>query len=260
MGCLHCCCCRRTPARPEPLPWRRRTLAPVRTISCSSSRGRGRPLRNLEPRQRDHTLPLDVKVQPHVCLQTLTPLNPADVGYEPGSLVQLDDGHVVWQPIGERRMVAPVVDDPAHQAAAAGRLLPAPLGREAARALGACRKPCVSTLRAALEDELASVERLPIGCRELRSLGRRESAYVPSTRVEWVCMIPPWLLTTTFLAPRTWFTDAPRSWRTASSTSCIPGMPVSESRPPLVLTGSSPPSSIRPPSTHLPPSPFRQKP
>src|SRR5438445_124277 len=31
-------------------------------------------------------------------------------------------------------------------------------------------------------------------------------------------------------------------------------------RPPWVLTGSSPPSSMRPPSTNLPPSPLGQKP
>ena len=39
-----------------------------------------------------------------------------------------------------------------------------------------------------------------------------------------------------------------------------PGMPVSDRSPPEVLIGNSPPAATRPLSTHLPPSPLRQKP
>ena len=78
--------------------------------------------------------------------------------------------------------------------------------------------------------------------------------------VECVVMMPPWFDTTQVSASLTWLTDVPRICRTPSITSCMPGIPVSERSPPEVLIGSSPPAATRPPSTHLPPSPFRQKP
>src|SRR2546430_6680801 len=60
--------------------------------------------------------------------------------------------------------------------------------------------------------------------------------------------------------PGTWLTDVPRIWRTPSRIRLNPCTYASESPPPEVSTGSSPPSSMRPPSVNGPPSPRRQKP
>jgi hypothetical protein len=70
-----------------------------------------------------------------------------------------------------------------------------------------------------------------------------------------------WPLTIAVSAPATW--RAPAAPRICVAASVMWKNPLAftcESRPPLVFTGSSPPSSIRPFSTNWPPSPFSQKP
>src|SRR5207245_11078721 len=60
--------------------------------------------------------------------------------------------------------------------------------------------------------------------------------------------------------PGAWLHDVPRIWRTPSRIRLKPCTDASASPPLEVSTGSSPPSSMRPPSVKGPPSPRRQKP
>src|SRR5260370_40568803 len=80
-------------------------------------------------------------------------------------------------------------------------------------------------------------------------------------RIKLACMhrLPPWPLTMPALAFFTWrsgSTSLPRSWRAASVTCSMPAIGACESKPPCVLTGNSPPTSIRPFLTKSLPSPF----
>ena len=69
-------------------------------------------------------------------------------------------------------------------------------------------------------------------------------AMLPVQMYAWICASPA----------------SPRSWRVASIRWFMPHMWPCESSPPCVLSGNSPPRSMRPPRTHAPASPRPHKP
>ena len=99
-----------------------------------------------------------------------------DVGDEARAFVELDQRDVVGKLLLERLVIGVVIDHPAHHTALARCLGPVPLGGEAFGAFGARRQPRVAALAAALEREPAWLERIPIGLRQRRRFGQRESS------------------------------------------------------------------------------------
>src|SRR5205085_6780356 len=126
--------------------------------------------------------------------------------------------------------------------------------------------------RAALQQQPTFVGGLPVGLglgidtrrrpRLRLTLSITHGVSLASTRVAPVDSIPPVPWATAMRASGTWFTDSPRSWRTASTMRNMPRIPgwQAERPPPSVFVGTPPSTRRRPPSTKDPPSPLAQKP
>src|SRR5207248_2236942 len=193
-----------------------------------------------------------------------------DVGHEPRSLLQFDQGHDVGGEVFERAREVLADDGEAVDGAPAAGFDPVDLA-SAAEAPPPGVELVVATRAAALHEQAAVVGGLPVGlC--LRVHARRrprlrrallaQGASLPRIRVAPVESMPPVPWATATRASSTWFTDWPRSWRTASTIRNMPRMPgwQADSPPPSVFVGRSPPTCRRPPSTKAPPSPLAQKP
>jgi hypothetical protein len=120
-----------------------------------------------------------------------------DVGQQPRSLGQLDDGDVIGNPLRQMRRIGLVVHHPGHDAAMARTVAPFVILRKAGGAIGARRQPVMAAGAAMLAHQPALGQRRPVRPGGVVDPHFRDIGFghahpaLPNIMVAWVCMLPP---------------------------------------------------------------------